>query len=497
MNNKTLAIALLSLGCAFQSANAQLANKKGITLEEIGVEINTIAAKNNAESKVLLEKEAKALSLSKNESFVNFGAKIYSYIDKAEEADKVTNSILKKFPKGMKARQVAYEAIFNDEASSAKKAEKEYEGWLKKFPVNSFDSKSLGIYDQALSSLSILFLKENNITDANKYIQKLESSTNYPIYANTIATTLLKDGKYKEALPILEKAYNLSLNAIQSTDPKIKNSAISSRYSSLAALYGKALAESGEIKKSTDILQLLFKKSANSSTNPSTVLLLARNLAKQGQELDGFLTLQNYVTSNEQNEEITKELQQVYNRLNKDQGDYNAYIDAINAQIKEQDLLTYKSEMIKKEAPNFSLLNREGKTVSLADLKGKVVVIDFWATWCGPCKISMPGMQAAANKFKDDKEVEFLFIDTWQREENYKELVDKFMEQNKYTFNVLFDEMKDKSKFTTTAFGVKGIPHKVVIDKEGFIRFESSGGSADVNKIVNEFSTKIELAKKG
>src|SRR5690606_37829144 len=130
----------------------------------------------------------------------------------------------------------------------------------------------------------------------------------------------------------------------------------------------------------------------------------------------------------------------------------------------------YKSEMIKEEAPAFSLVNREGKTVSLADMKGKVVVLDFWATWCGPCVMSFPGMQAAVNKYKDDSEVEFLFIDTWQREENYKELVDNFITENKYTFHVLFDEMKDRENATVTAYGVRGIPTKVVIDKEGFIR---------------------------
>jgi peroxiredoxin len=153
--------------------------------------------------------------------------------------------------------------------------------------------------------------------------------------------------------------------------------------------------------------------------------------------------------------------------------------------------------MIRKEAPDFSLVNMAGETVKLSDLKGKVVVLDFWATWCGPCKVSFPGMQAAVNKYKDDKEVEFLFIDTWQREDNYKEVVGQFIAENNYTFHVLFDEMKDREKSTTTAYGVDGIPHKVVIDKEGFIRFEASGGSADVEKVLTEMETKIELARKG
>jgi thiol-disulfide isomerase/thioredoxin len=169
----------------------------------------------------------------------------------------------------------------------------------------------------------------------------------------------------------------------------------------------------------------------------------------------------------------------------------------LDSQIKEASFAKYKGEMIKKEAPDFSLVNMAGETINLSDLKGKVVILDFWATWCGPCKVSFPGMQAAVNKYKDDKEVEFLFIDTWQREENYKEVVEQFIADNKYTFHVLFDEMKDRSKATTTAYGVRGIPHKVVIDKEGFIRFEASGSGSDIDKIVAELDTKIELAKQG
>ena len=106
-------------------------------------------------------------------------------------------------------------------------------------------------------------------------------------------------------------------------------------------------------------------------------------------------------------------------------------------------------------------------------------------------------MQATVNKYANDQDVVFLFIDTWQREANYKELVNNFIESNKYTFQVLFDEMKNTKDAVVSAYGVEGIPTKVVIDKEGFIRFKTTGGGADVDKIVNEMSAKIELAKKG
>src|SRR5690606_5644560 len=151
---------------------------------------------------------------------------------------------------------------------------------------------------------------------------------------------------------------------------------------------------------------------------------------------------------------------------------------------------------IKRKAPAFSLTDRNGKTVSLADLKGKIVVLEFWATWCSPCRRSLPGMQAVANKYGDDSEVVFLFVDVFQKEPNYKELVEKYLADHGYRFHTVFDKMDDPSQSMVRAYGVNVIPHKVIIDREGFIRFEGTGDLAHLEKTVNELSAKIELVRK-
>lgn len=154
----------------------------------------------------------------------------------------------------------------------------------------------------------------------------------------------------------------------------------------------------------------------------------------------------------------------------------------------------YKQEMIKKQASDFKLKNMKGETVSLSNFKGKVVVLDFWATWCKPCINSFPGMQTAMNKYKNNQDVVFLFIDCFERQENYESAVKSFIAENDYTFNVLFDNMSEEETITKN-YGIKGIPNKVIIDKDGYIRFQSSGSGSDVNQIVNEISAKIELVK--
>ena len=157
------------------------------------------------------------------------------------------------------------------------------------------------------------------------------------------------------------------------------------------------------------------------------------------------------------------------------------------------------AKMLNMKSPDFSLKNLAGETVSLASLKGKVVIADFWATWCGPCIQSFPGMQKAINKYKEDNNVAFVFIDTWENvhDEKRVELVSKFITSNNYSFNVLLDTEtpQDNSKYdVVSAFKVDGIPTKFILDKEGNIRFKSVGFSGSVVKMVDEISTMIDLA---
>ncbi len=121
-----------------------------------------------------------------------------------------------------------------------------------------------------------------------------------------------------------------------------------------------------------------------------------------------------------------------------------------------------------KLAPDWTLSDDEGKMVHLADLKGQFVILDFWATWCGPCRMSMPVIDQYV-KTAMPSDVHVFSINTW---ENNPEKVRAFMEKQGYAMELLFGN-NDLAK----SYGITGIPYICVIDCNGYIRYEAKGYS--------------------
>ncbi|UAY57234.1 TlpA family protein disulfide reductase [Arachidicoccus terrestris] len=168
-------------------------------------------------------------------------------------------------------------------------------------------------------------------------------------------------------------------------------------------------------------------------------------------------------------------------------------------QLHEKFLKELPETMLDLPSQNFSLKDMEGKTVQLSDYLGKTVILDFWATWCGPCKRSFPAMQMAVNKYATDKDVVFLFIDTWERTPDADQQVKKFISANNYSFRVLLDRKPAVSgdNMVVEKYGITGIPTKFVIDPNGKIRFRLTGFGGGNDAAVEEISAMIELARKG
>jgi peroxiredoxin len=113
-------------------------------------------------------------------------------------------------------------------------------------------------------------------------------------------------------------------------------------------------------------------------------------------------------------------------------------------------------------APDFTLTNLEGAEVSLSDFRGKGVFINFWATWCGPCKREMPLMEKHYQEVKDEG-IEILAVNI--AESNVA--VSSFIERIGVTFPVLLDSNPDR--VVTQRYGVGALPASYFVDKDGVI----------------------------
>ncbi len=111
-------------------------------------------------------------------------------------------------------------------------------------------------------------------------------------------------------------------------------------------------------------------------------------------------------------------------------------------------------------APNFQLQNLAGETVSLESLRGKPVLINFWATWCGPCKIEMPYLQQIYDVWSP-KGLVILAIDVGES----SAVAGKFLADNNLSLPVLLDT----DRKVTTSYGITAIPTTFFIDKNGII----------------------------
>ena len=120
-------------------------------------------------------------------------------------------------------------------------------------------------------------------------------------------------------------------------------------------------------------------------------------------------------------------------------------------------------------APDFIVLDREGAEVSLSDFIGKLVILNFWASWCGPCKSEMPEFEAAYQKYRE--EIQFMMVNLTDGSRETVETAAEYIAGEGYTFPVFFDTESDAA----ITYGATSIPVTYFVDAEGHLVAYGSG----------------------
>lgn len=132
-------------------------------------------------------------------------------------------------------------------------------------------------------------------------------------------------------------------------------------------------------------------------------------------------------------------------------------------------------------APDFTVLDMDGNEVNLSDYFGKPIIINFWATWCGPCKSELPAFDNMYAKYGDD--VEFIMLNLTDGSRDTVDKVKQFVSDNSYSFPVYFDTTLEASN----TYGAYSIPNTYLIDDEGIPVHSQMGAMSEeqLEQLIN------------
>lgn len=156
--------------------------------------------------------------------------------------------------------------------------------------------------------------------------------------------------------------------------------------------------------------------------------------------------------------------------------------DSQTAELPEQTEQAESSEKEKSPATDFAVTLLNGDTVNLSDYQGKKVLLNFWATWCGPCVREMPALQQLSEEYPDELVV--LAVNCGDSEQD----VQDFAEENGYTFPIGLDE----DMTVSTLYGAYSIPLTIIVDEDGYITY-ASRGAADADTMYNQYKEALGL----
>lgn len=441
-----------------------------------------LAALLNQKDSVQLQSSLEALSKSERENDLNLLVTYYNTKQDQNKRDAISRLAIQKFPNGLAAFDKALGEIY-DETNAAANEEK-YRQLMARFGTNP-NLKGHFFFDAARYYVAVSF--RDNPAKLMKYLNMIQDT----VYKTKAFSYAARETYGRKEYALAESLIKKSIG-----DETRRSDERSADYYAYAKQYAAVLYANKKYKEGLKYARQVYAQDDKKDGifNDTYLNLLVAN--KQFSE--AYPLMAQSIKDGRASQEVKAQFKNAYIAVKGSDEGFAGYEQSLYRELKEKISADLAKKMIKEPSFNFSVKDVNGKTVSLSDYRGKTVVLDFWATWCGPCKGSFPHMQAAVNKFKEDTSVVFLFIHTWETDANPVKSAADYLHNNKYTFNLLMDLKDPVTKTNNAAAGykLKGIPAKFVIDKNGMIRFRSLGGSSAGNDaFVEEMSLMIDLAK--
>ncbi|MCM1312532.1 MAG: TlpA family protein disulfide reductase [Bacteroides sp.] len=434
-----------------------------------------------------------------------------SSLKDTQKADSVHQLILANYPEGWTVRR----KVFDDVYLSGKDFHETMMAALKKYPVaesEQLDAYQPFVYYNAVRAIATdFFTGQYDQKDFIDIIPQYDFKTLAEVYRTTVSPFHTKKAVKDELnYPVGKVLIEELLKKVEDKS-YVEDTYLSPSQSDFLArrILDEHLGNFADIllclNKPAEALKYIEMISADRRyTIPEVneTHIKALRQTKNKKKVEGVFKAS--LAANAVTSDMMEMMKADYVKKHKSDAGFEEYVNSMKS---KEEAAAMKAEiskrLIKVPYTAFSLPAMDGGNVHSADWEGKVVVLDFWASWCFPCKNSFPGMQMAVDRFKDDPDVLFYFIDTMERGEGYEAKAKEYMEQKGFTFNVLFDSKSDTSKQESNSAVFSqmneinhsmAIPRKMVL-KDGYVRYTEEGYGGSPSKLADEVTYVIEMLK--
>lgn len=476
MKNKSIAIIVLFLASMifFGCKNNQNSSEKSIA--DIKKKLDSLLVSKKAEDTIAVKKELQKLLESDDEHEVLLTSDYYYKLGDTVQMNSVDKIALKRFPKGLQARLLDYQQAYD--IISIAEQEKKYDEFLKKFPVEKFNLNDRNIYNLFLYNMAIKHIDKKQLKEAeqkmNRFVEEPFVALTYYNFAN-----VLYNSKFvEEAISYLNQSAKAAKEVLKEGKLDADNKQIISnilndalRFHAVILYKQKKFAESISYFEAYENQITFFDIDAAS--------MYANSLIATGNKVAAYTLLEKIVKTNHASKEELALFKSLFLKVKGNETDFKEY----QIQLEKELQLVLKEEVaksiIKEKAPEFTLIDMNGKKITSASLRGKILVVDFWATWCHPCISSFKAAKQVKDQYKDNPNVQFLFVNVFEQGSaaEIKKRVVEFSKTSAYDFDFYLTSTDEKNPALNVArlFDITNIPVKVLIDKDGYVRYKIIG----------------------
>ena len=434
----------------------------------------------------LLEFAKQMEGMKEDEKKWIWAARIYSILGMQNEQSRIEEDIVTAYPTGPKAKENFWQKFYSSQKLSTSSILSTMNGYFSHFNDTSTSSKD-NFYIQIIS----LYLNKKMWDSLPLYqslvTNKVYLSNIYNNFALRLCNAQLdaSDSNLNIAKILSNKSMNYTKYRISNpVADEDSNGYLQGLYNRFVDTYAQILYKLGQYDSAFYYQDAIYKQADQLDAGGIERYGLYSEKVKGVGYAKQIIEIQ--LLNGISTDALLKQLQSIYKKIGIGDAEFNAIKEKSSLVILKKNTEEIRKKFGTIKARNFTLKNILGQSITLSSLKGKVVIIDFWATWCVPCLASFPTLQETVTKYKTDKEVVFLYADILEHKipAKMQENAARLMTDGNYTFNVILD-VKDE---LVSKYLIESIPTQFIIDRKGNMVF--------MGDAIDNLLLLIEAAKK-